>query len=254
MARDYLSEYENQQSILIRNQEALEKLLQDAIESYSKIEASDVDKKEIRLNIARQNIARRQNALNIITDKLRFIRPGNEEDTIYRGRQYDEFSKKIENLVSDDLPLRFHGCPIYTAERIIFAGELSSSVDRLGIETSYDVSDQVSVTTRKTIETTVRGYADLAENQSLPAGCIFVLLPKDEMDARAGDSMLMGNVNFKQNPERLYAIITTPENFERVCGWCNANGVSSSKVYDYDDFIKLFDKQDILTEGSTLGK
>ena len=59
-------------------------------------------------------------------------------------------------------------------------GEISSSVDRVGSSTSYDVSDQVSVTTKNTIETTVQGYAGLTGNYNLPAGCIFVILPQDE--------------------------------------------------------------------------
>ena len=43
------------------------------------------------------------------------------------------------------------------------------------------------------------------------AGCIFVLLPKNEYDAILGYNRMMESVNLKTNPEQLYAIITTPE-------------------------------------------
>lgn len=161
---------------------------------------------------------------------------------MYRLRQYDEFSNNIKNMVSSNLPLRFHGCPIYTARQIISDGEISSSVDRLGVSTSYDVEDQVSVTTIDTVDTTVKGYAKLVGDYTLPAGCIFVLLPKDENDALAGQSMLMQNVDFKAEPERLIGIITTPENISIAKSWAQENGVDTSKICEYDNFIDLINQ------------
>lgn len=76
----------------------------------------------------------------------------------------------------------------------------------------------------------------------MPSGCIFVLLPKDDQDRESGKSMLMGNVNFKEEPSRLFGIITTPENIEMVSNWCEVNNIDSSKVYDYDSFTLLFNK------------
>lgn len=173
---------------------------------------------------------------------MEFLRPADEKDMKYRLRQYEEFSKKMKDLLPNDLPLRFHGCPIYTTKHILESGEISSSVDRLGIETSYDTEGQVSVTTKDTLDTTIRGYTHLSES-FLPAGCVFVLLPKDELDAKSGDSMLMGNVNFKEEPNRLYGIITTPENIERVIQWAKKSGIDASKIYDFDGFAKTFEKQ-----------
>lgn len=234
--------YNKKRELLLKNKEIFEQKLKVAIEKYENLKVADIDKKEQRLEIAAKNVARRIYALEQIKDQISFLRPASKEDTEYRLRQYDEFSRRIRNCVPEDLPLRFHGCPIYTAKRIIESGELSSSADRLGIETSYDVAGQISVTTRDSLETTVQGYAGLNGNHELPAGCIFVLLPRDEFDAECGHSMLMNNVNIRKEPDRLYAIITTPENYEVLREWCKNNNIEESKVYDYDGFEMLFRK------------
>ena len=239
---EILEDFEKRKNNLIRYKATLEENLKKAIDKYHSIESSEVDKKEARLRIAQKTISSRKNALAQVEDQLEFLRPSNERDMEYRLRQYDEFSKKIKDLVPEDLPLRFHGCPIYTAKHIIESGEISSSVDRLGVETSYDTEGQISVTTKDTLDTTIHGYTHLSEN-FLPAGCVFVLLPKDELDAKAGDSMLMGNVNFKQKPNRLYGIITTPENIEKVSQWAKVSGIDLSKIHDFDEFAKSFEKQ-----------
>lgn len=239
---EILEDFEKRKNNLIRYKATLEENLKKAIDKYHSIESSEVDKKETRLKIAQKTISSRKNALAQIEDQLEFLRPSDEKDMQYRLRQYDEFSKKMKDLVPEDLPLRFHGCPIYTAKHIIESGEISSSVDRLGVETSYDTEGQISVTTKDTLDTTIHGYTHLSEN-FLPAGCVFVLLPKDELDAKAGDSMLMGNVNFKQEPNRLYGIITTPENIEKVSQWAKVSGIDLSKIHDFDEFAKSFEKQ-----------
>lgn len=211
--------YQRRQEILYKNKQEYEQKLQLAIEKYRETKASNIDKKEARLQIALHNIKMRENALNEINNKLIFLRPATEEDISYRLRQYDTFSKIIEELIPDELPLRFHGCSIYNAKAIIKSGGISSSVDRLGFETSYDVEDQISVTTRKTIDITVQGYADLIKDFNLPAGCIFVLMPKDKQEEQIGDSLLMHNINFKKEPDRLFGIITTLENLDKVKTW-----------------------------------
>lgn len=237
-----LEEFEKRRNNLIRYKITLEENLKKAIDKYNSIESSEIDKKEARLKIAQKTISSRKNALVQIEDQLEFLRPSDEKDMEYRLRQYDEFSKKMKDLIPENLPLRFHGCPIYTAKHIIESGEISSSVDRLGVETSYDTEGQISVTTKDTLDTTIQGYTHLSEN-FLPAGCVFVLLPKDEQDAKAGDSMLMGNVNFQQEPNRLYGIITTPENIERVSQWAKLSGIDLSKIHDFDEFAKSFERQ-----------
>lgn len=240
----HLEKFQKRQEILIRNKDRLQENLQKAIDKYEEIAKSNVDQKEKRLKIAKNAISSRRYALSKVEEQLEFLRPANDKDMEYRLRQYNEFARQMKDLVPDDFPLRFHGCPIYTAKHILESGELSSSVDRLGVETSYDTAGQVSVTTKDSLDITIQGYTHLLDNSNLPAGCVFVLLPKDEIDAEAGDSLLMGNVDFKSEPDRLYGVITTPENVERISQWGKMYGIDlSDKVYDFDGFTRVFEKE-----------
>ncbi len=232
----YLEEYNSKKELLNKRIEVAKSNLEQAIKNYESIKTSDIDRKEKRLEIASHSIIRYSDLLKKLEIQVNLLRPKNPEDMLYRNRQYDEFSKKIGENLPDNIPLRFHGTSLCNVKNILSDGELSSSVDRLGFETSYDVSNQVSVTTKKSIDVTIKGYADLLDFD-MPAGCIFVLLPKDEEDAKAGDSLLMRNVNFKNEPDRLYAIITTPENIEIVKEWCIASNIDQTKILDFDNFI-----------------
>lgn len=240
-----IKEFERKKEILLRNRESALQRVEKAKEKYEKIKSDDtIDKKELRLEIAQKTIQSRIYALEQINNQLEFLRPSSQEDIDYRLKQYSEFSKQVKSEVPDDLHLCFHGCPIYAAKNIIEDGEISSSVDRIGSETSYDVSDQVSVTTKNTIETTVQGYTGLTGNYNLPAGCIFVILPKNDNEIQTSEtSMLIGNVSFKENPERLYSIITTPENIEKVTEWAEKANIDLSKIHDFDGFIQEIGKQ-----------
>lgn len=251
-----IKEFKRKKEILLRNRESALQRVKKAKEKYEKIESDDtIDKKELRLEIAQKTIQSRIYALEQINNQLEFLRPSSQEDMDYRLKQYSEFSKQVKSEVPDDLHLCFHGCPIYAAMHIIEDGEISSSVDRIGSETSYDVSDQVSVTTKSTIETTVHGYTGLIGNYNLPAGCIFVILPKDESEIKTSEmSMLIGNVSFKENPERLYSIITTPENIERVTEWAEKTNIDLSKIHDFDGFIQEIGRQKIQFSDQEIGK
>lgn len=240
-----IEEFQKKRELLLRNRELAMQRLEKAIEKYEKIKNdSTIDKKELRLEIAQKTINTRKHALEQIEYQLEFLRPSTQEDIDYRLKQYSDFSKMVKDTVPDDLHLCFHGCPIYAARQIIEDGEISSSVDRLGTETSYDVSDQVSVTTKNTIETTVQGYTALTGNYNLPAGCIFVVTPKDETEIKSSEtSMLIGNISFRENPERLYSIITTPENIGRVCEWAEKANIDLSKIHDFEGFLQEITKQ-----------
>lgn len=252
-----IKEFERKKEILLRNRESALQRVEKAKEKYENIKSDDtIDKKELRLEIAQKTIQSRIYALEQINNQLEFLRPSSQEDIDYRLKQYSEFSKQVKSEVPDDLHLCFHGCPIYAAKHIIEDGEISSLVDRIGSETSYDVSDQVSVTTKNTIETTVQGYTGLTGNYNLPAGCIFVILPKDDNEIQTSEtSMLIGNVSFKENPERLYSIITTPENIEKVTEWAEKASIDLSKIHNFEGFIQEIGKQKAqFSEDQEIGK
>ena len=249
-----IEEYEKKKQVLENQKEQLNTRVQNAQAKYEKaveeynaikddnsVDAKQKRKAELKVEIELKNVQKRRYVLQRTIDRLSFLRPVSDEDKAYRLRQYNEFPKLINQNVPEDLHLCFHGCPIDAAMHIIEDGEISSSVDRIGAETSYDVSGQVSVTTKDNIYITVEGYSGLTEME-YPAGCIFAIMPKDEDEIKSSESLLIGNVNFKENPERLYSIITTPENIERVSKWAEQSGIDLSKIHTYDDFIKSFDK------------
>ena len=165
------------------------------------------------------------------------MRPTSEEDIAYRQRVTSELPAKILKNCPPELPLRFHGAPIFTSQEIIASKGLSSSVDRIGIETSYDVAGQVSVTVPETIQTTLDSYTGLIEGgYEVPAGCVFVVLPESKEDADAGRSMLMGNIDFETQPEQLFAIMASSENVEQVKQWAKDAGLDPSKVKEFFEF------------------
>lgn len=182
-----------------------------------------------------------QRGLQVIEGKLRFLRPSSEADIAYQRHISADLPSAIRSSTPDGLPLRFHAAPIYTSHEIIKNGHgLSSSEDRLGIETSYDVAGQVSVTTPQTLETSVESYLGLFEEQGcVPPGCIFVLLPDSPEDAAAGDaSMLMGNVDFVEDPTRLVAILATPETTPQVKEWAREGKIDEGRVQEFFEFAE----------------
>ena len=198
----------------------------------------DVTRNELE-NKFRASIVVAEGAVEQQKNILRFSRPIKEDDVQERERVYKNFSKEARNVIHPDLPLRFHGTSIHRAEQVIREKGLSSSVDRIGVETSYDVSDQVSVTTPRLLETTIHSYSGLiGEDRMVPAGCIFVMLPKSNLEERAGESMLMGNVSFDAEPERLVSVITSTEMKNDVADWMNNSGLDSTKVHTYDEFLE----------------
>ena len=88
---------------------------------------------------------------------------------------------------------------------------LISSVETFRIEKT------ISATNMDTIETYVGLYMMLTDNYCYPSGCLFVIVAKnkDEYD-NLSSGWMIDNVDFKENPKRLVAIITTPENIEKV--------------------------------------
>ncbi len=250
-----ISEYERRKQALENNVQTLRTRLQNAQTRYNDAEkeyeiikndnSADFKQKrqaELKLEIEKRKLLKANYVLQRLLNKLSFLRPENENDKSYRLRQYREFSRLVDEHVPEDLHLCFHGCPIDAAMHILEDGEISSSVDRIGSETSYDVSDQVSVSTKDNVRITVEGYSGLLEME-YPAGCIFAIIPKDEDEIKSSRLLLIGNVNFRDNPERLHSIITTPENIERVTEWAKKSGVDPSKIHDYDEFIKIFEKE-----------
>ena len=89
----------------------------------------------------------------------------------------------------------------------------------------------------------------LVDDFYYPAGCIFVVTAKDQEEYKNLPSgWMICNVDFRKNPERLVAIISTPENMERLTQWANEGEIDSSKVMDFDKFIRIQNNEKINTQ------
>lgn len=239
---DYNEEYKQGVQILT-NTLAQKKLeLQQIIKRYNALSKRGIE--QSRLQEFQESILRKKYEITDFEEHFKFLRPKNDEDIEYRKKIINgNFCNKIKELIPDNSLLRFHGTPIHRAEAIIKSGEISSSKDRLGFETSTNNQmNQISVTTKENIGITI-SYLEL-NLMDFPAGCIFVVLPKDDEDAKNAELQnSMENVNFKNEPNRLYGIITSQENIKRVIQWSQESGINTNKIYDFNKFISILEIQ-----------
>lgn len=178
-------------------------------------------------------------SLYIIDKEFEFLRPNTHEDIDYRRRIYSsDFYDVFREVIPADILLRFHGTQIYFAKDIIESGEISCSQDRFGYSTSCDADGCISVTTKDNIGVTLWGYCGLEVTTSMPMGCVFVLSPKGDDAIVYGDQMK--KVDFKKDPDALYAVLTSPENMEMVRSWCTESGVDADKVCEFYAFLEKF--------------
>lgn len=189
-----------------------------------------------------QPIIDAKRTLRIQEAKVEFARLPSEEDVEYRLKVVKWFPKKVREAVPDDLPLVFHGTNNIGVVRQIIKDSGLLTPDQRG-ESMTSFATQIDVGAK----TDIRVPCEFAEPNYywMPYGAIFVFLPKpDEVDKviNTGNSTEVFNgvdgVNFKQEPERLFGIITSPENIEQVQGWCKEYGLDSSKVMTHDGFIE----------------
>lgn len=185
----------------------------------------------------------------------KFERTSNPEDMRYRKIQKATFAEKLEKILPKETPLCFHGTPIWNAKEIISSGNISAEIDRKGAgEEVLDMPGKISVSTIENLWFTVKQFADLA-NFKYPAGCIFVITPKDEKEfLSAKTHKIINNVDFAKEPERLQNIITTPENIEKVKGWLAESGleIDENIVVDYEGYLKNTQKEFDKTDEKTL--
>ena len=193
-------------------------------------------RKQLRASV----VARTQNSVDFYKSQLKIFRPPTQEDINYRENVRQNFSREVRSVLPKDCPVCFHGTRYGNIESILKSGGLASSVDRLGYSTSYDVEDQVSVTVVNTLETTINGYTGLNSYEE-PAGCVFLVLPKDEAEYKSSrSSMIIGNVDFRKEPERLVGILSTPENVEQIKSWCEKYDIACNpnNICTFGNFLE----------------
>ncbi|MBR2909635.1 MAG: hypothetical protein IKC11_04740 [Clostridia bacterium] len=228
---------EQYQRMVNGNTITLEKLNNKLKTQQEKLESETDSQKQQHL---KNLIKTTETSIDFYERRKKALRPPTQEDIDYRMKVYNNFSNEVKSIIPKDCPICFHGTRYFNIENIIKSGGLSSSVDRTGHATSYDAEDQVSVTVVNTIETTIQGYTGLTDFE-VPSGCVFLVLPKDEAEYKSSrTSMLIGNVDFRKEPERLAGIITSPENVEQIREWCKSTDINYNlnNICDFNEFLQ----------------
>lgn len=234
-------EYELYKKNLIGYKKDIERFKRDIVNTERKLEEARAkfpeDSKEVKY--LKDQVGRWKQCLDNATLALKFVRPNSQEDMAYReGISGEDYAKELQEVISPNLDLRFHGTPIYFAEQIIKSGKISSTADRYeGYIKSTDMEGEISASTVKTLSRTIDFFSDMSGIHSLPAGCVFAMHPKDEADANYGPDLLHA-VNFKENPEQLFGVFTTPENIEQVTKWMEKAGFQDKSVYTFEGFLE----------------
>lgn len=225
-------------NIIARNTQLVDRT-KTRIQNLEQRRAAETD--EWRIERFDQMITDANRALRNQESLIEFARIPTAEDLDYRLEVKRHFPNLIREAVPDDLPLVFHGSSnIGTIRDIIRTNGLLTPEQRGESMTSF--ATQIDVTAKTNINTSC-DFAD-PSFPYMPYGAIFAFMPRpEEVDLvnRTGDSSEVfggvAGVNFKTEPERLYGIITTPENIDRIQTWCRESGLDDSKVFTHADFL-----------------
>jgi hypothetical protein len=177
--------------------------------------------------------------IGILTAKEALMRPSSDADVAYREHVHRDLGPAIAESTPPELPLRFHGNTIIDAKGVLGSQELSSSVDRLGVETSMDGQGAFSVTTAQGVGVSIDGYMGMFDDKcTMPPGCLFAVLPESALDADAGHRFIMNNVDFGVDPSRLFGVAVAAESVDVMRQWAADAGVDPGKVQEYFEFTE----------------
>lgn len=192
-----------------------------------------------------QQIRDTERNLRQISETIEFMRLIDSSDEQSRIKIFNEFPKIIRDLFPDGFPIVFHGTNnIGTVRQILKTGGLLTPEQRNETMTSF--ASAIDVTYKSNIRVSCE-FADAGSNSFLPYGAIFAFKPQDDEIERVvstGDSSEVAQgvngVNFIKEPKRLFGIITTPENIQRVKEWCKQYSIDENKVFTHNLFIQRY--------------
>lgn len=179
-----------------------------------------------------------------LLDQLKYLRPDNKADLDYREDVLCSFPDWAMENIPDSMRLVFHATTLANTERILNSGKIISGKDRWSIHTSSDDVDEISVTTKDSLLISIAGYMDMP-TFNLPAGCLLVLKTNRFEYEKAQKESRIHNVFFRKNPKQLYAVVTTPENINRVKWWMKKNNLSPDKAIDFNGFKEKTQEENI---------
>lgn len=192
-----------------------------------------------------QQIRDTERNLREINDSIEFMRPNDAKDSQARLEIFDKFPKIVKNTFPDGFPIVFHGTKnIGTVREILRTGGLLTPEQRNVSMTSF--ACVIDVTYKDNITVTC-DFADSGYNTFMPYGAIFAFKPAEheiENVISTGNSTEVAEgvdgVSFVDEPDRLFGIITTPENIDRVREWCKQNSIDPNKVFTHSAFIEKY--------------
>lgn len=252
-----MNKYEEEYSQEILKLKIQNEKLEESYKKYQeKLEKALLEKSK-NVEIIKNQILRKQNGLNNIYNELENIRVGNLDTEEEKLNIYNNFYNQLRQVIDNDKKFYYHGCrDLSLVKQIIESKKIVSGYDRTGVETSFDASGTISVTTINSLNVTIQGYAGLQNPSYLPAGAIFVIRPDSAYDE---NSITTSNVNFEDG-NRLVAVITTTENVNKIKEYLFINGFDESICYSYDEFLykvnsikSIPQSQTYMPEGKKMG-
>ena len=191
-------------------------------------------------------IANREVYASLTEWKASNCRDVSETDLQERSFVLDNYKNLVQQSVSDNLHVKFHGTSLRGAEGIIRSGGILTASER-DVAMRSQGGDGICITDKNSIDTTVNGFCDLSTNgmnKYLPAGCIFVLLPKDEsydVMSNGSSEIVTGSYDFKEDESQLYAVFTTTENVSRINDLMRSSGLQP-KVFSFADGLTMLQR------------
>ena len=222
--------------LIQKNQEKLRKLKE-------KLEQSETENDEIKIEYYKRLISKKEDTIRNCQGRMNNLRMPMAEDTIDRENIIKEFAKKVSEVIPDDVALVFHGNKnISQVEEIIESGGLLTPEER-GVESS-SYATKIDVTNKYNIQVSLE-FAELGGCYIDPYGAVFVFMPKEEevegVINSKGTMVEIGvdSIHFTEEPERLIAIITAPENIERLKSVAKKSNLDEEKIMTHEEFLNL---------------
>ncbi|MCR5223625.1 MAG: hypothetical protein K6C11_00525 [Bacilli bacterium] len=250
-SQEYI-DYDNTKDRLKKDKKSCEKYIDQYKQRLERLLEDKTLYNEKAYNEIKEQIQRWKYEKEKCELERKFIRPNRKEEIEDRERIANTFGNNLLEVLGSESNLRFHGTPIYYAKQIIESGGISSTADRYdGYIKSTDLPGTFSASTINTLSRSINFFTDFGSYiRCLPCGVLFVLREQEGDYELRGESS-MQNINFKEKPDNLVAIVCTDEVKNKVIRWCNKNEIDSNKVFTYDGFIE-YARNNNLEKGRSL--
>ena len=187
-----------------------------------------------RLN---REINKRKKVLLEYKLQIENMRENKLDDIKEREKLINVFPGIVKRMIPEEEKIVFYPVKnIASVYKLIDKGIISRSYDNI-ISDDGEITTRIKIVTKDKIQDACLA-ASYPRTDYMPYGAIFVLKrSKDDLDSET-----IGQINFKTAPERLYGIITTKENINRLKKMCEEYGVDSTKVYTQEQFLLKCDE------------